>query len=319
MITLIAVGTGAGLVSALLFSVVVTGSPLGILLSYVAGLPVLIAALGWNHRAGLVATVAGGIVTAFVFQRNAGIAYAVGAGLPAWWLAYLALLGRPQPSGAMEWYPIGRLLMWIALTASVITLTGVVALGGADEAGYRASLRRAMETVIRLQGAPGTETPSDALIGPAVMDALITAIPVLAAAMFAVVLTLNLWIAARVVLISGRLARPWPDLPAVAMPRQALILVGAALLLAFLPGLPGFAGLALAGGIAIAFSLQGLALIHFASRGRPARGIMLGLLYALVLFVGHTLLPLLAIGGMADTAFGWRARVAARGPKPPSP
>ena len=27
--------------------------------------------------------------------------------LPAWWISYLALLGRPTPAGAMEWYPPG--------------------------------------------------------------------------------------------------------------------------------------------------------------------------------------------------------------------
>lgn len=39
----VAVGIGAGLVSALLFAVVITGSPLAMLLSYLAPLPVFIA------------------------------------------------------------------------------------------------------------------------------------------------------------------------------------------------------------------------------------------------------------------------------------
>ena len=50
--SLLGIGAGAGLVSALLFAVVTTGNPLAIILYLVAPLPVLLAALGWNHRAG---------------------------------------------------------------------------------------------------------------------------------------------------------------------------------------------------------------------------------------------------------------------------
>ena len=49
------VGAGAGLVSALLFAVVAKATPLALLLFLLAPLPVLIVALGWDHRAGLVA------------------------------------------------------------------------------------------------------------------------------------------------------------------------------------------------------------------------------------------------------------------------
>src|SRR5687768_790078 len=93
------VGIGAGLVSALLFTVVITGSPLALLLSYVAPLPVFIAALGWNHRAGLVAAVSGTAAVALVLKFALGMAFAVGAALPAWWIAYLALLARDDGAG----------------------------------------------------------------------------------------------------------------------------------------------------------------------------------------------------------------------------
>ena len=58
------VGIGAGLVSALLFSVVITGSPLAALLYSAAPLPIFIASLGWNHRSGLFATAAGALAVA---------------------------------------------------------------------------------------------------------------------------------------------------------------------------------------------------------------------------------------------------------------
>jgi hypothetical protein len=312
MIGFLAVGLGAGLVSALLFAVIVTGSPLAILLSYVASLPVLIAALGWNHRAGLVAAFVGAAATALVFTRNAAVAYAVGAALPGWWLAYLALLGKPRGDGAMEWYPLGRILLWIAGLAATITLIGVLALGQGDEAAYRAALQRAIEGVVRferdMQGGDAAAQPPGSL-SPAIMAMLIAAVPFVAAMMFSFVLTLNLWLAAKVVAISGRLPRPWPAISEAAMPRAGLAVLAAAVLLALLPGMPGIAGLALSGAVATAFALQGLAVLHAISRNRPGRSFVLGFAYMLVLFVGHTVLPLLALAGMADTAFGLRARL----------
>src|SRR5215218_9887174 len=143
MASLLAIGFGAGLASALLFAVVVTGSSLALLLSLVAPLPILIAALGWNHRAGLVATLAGAGAVALAFRPTAGLAYALGWALPAWWLAYLTLLARPQSDGAPEWYPLGRLLLWIAATAALVTLIGMAALGGGDYETFRAEIGRA--------------------------------------------------------------------------------------------------------------------------------------------------------------------------------
>ncbi|HZB62829.1 MAG TPA: hypothetical protein VE423_09180, partial [Microvirga sp.] len=57
----LAIGIGAGLASALLFAVVITGSLLAMMLSFIAPLPIFIASLGWNHRCGLLASVSGAI------------------------------------------------------------------------------------------------------------------------------------------------------------------------------------------------------------------------------------------------------------------
>ncbi len=128
----IATGIGAGLVSALLTVVVVKATPLAAVLYMLAPVPVLIAALGWNHRSGLVATLVGGLaIAAFTGSPLGGLGFAVITGLPAWWLAYLALLGRPMADGTMEWYPIGRLLAWVAGTAALtITATAVISADG---------------------------------------------------------------------------------------------------------------------------------------------------------------------------------------------
>jgi hypothetical protein len=312
MINSLTVGILSGLASALLFAVVVTGSSLGILLSYVAPLPVLIGALGWNHRSGLVAIATGGLATAFAFRPEAGIAFVIGSALPAWWLAYLALLGRPNPAGSLEWYPLGRLLLWVAASAAVITFVGVLALGSWDYGTYRDVLRSTIESVIRIQ----LRTPADTPLPPAFggvpreqfIDALVGGVPFLAATAFALVLTLNLWIAAKVVAVSQRLPRPWPVIAATRMPASALLLLAAVVLTSFVPGLVGVLSIAFAGGLLMAFALQGLALLHHVSRGRPGRtGLLVGA-YILLAFIAHTFLPLLALAGIADTAVDLRRR-----------
>lgn len=313
------VGFGAGVVSALLFAVVITGSPLGLLLSYVAPLPILIASLGWNHRAGLIASVVGALATWSVFRFEAGLAFAAGSALPGWWLAYLALLGRPVSENEVEWYPLGRLLVWIAVVSAAITMAGAMALGAGDYERYRGVLTQAMETVLQIQTrAPGSPAPPS-FATPEFAARLVEIVPLVATTIFALVLMLNLWMAAKVVSISQRLPRPWPSIPDTIMPRGSLGLLGAAIALAFLPGYAGVLGLALLGGLTMAFALQGLAFVHATTRGRSARTAFLTATYVLALLFGHTVIPLLAIAGMADAGLSLRQRIKPPGapPRPP--
>ena len=317
--SLLAVGFGAGLVSALLFAVVITGSPLAVLLSVVAPLPILIAALGWNHRAGLVAVATGAAATGVAFTFAGAAAFVIGWAFPAWGLAYLALLGRTGGDGTLEWYPLGRILLWIALGGAAITLLGVVFLGGGDHGAYRAMVRETFESFIRLQTRTPAGTPLPPVRGIAAEDlvnGIVAAMPFFVASSFAMILTLNLWIAAKVVAISGRLPRPWPYIPAAAMPRASLSLLLGAAVLSFLPGFAGVAGFALLGGLNVAFALQGLALVHDATRGRAGRGAMLTATYFMAIFISQIAWPLLAMAGITDAAIGLRHRLTSGGTGP---
>ena len=55
MMQIVLVGLGAGAAAALLFASVASGSIAAVFLFYLAPLPILIAALGWSHWAGLIA------------------------------------------------------------------------------------------------------------------------------------------------------------------------------------------------------------------------------------------------------------------------
>ena len=141
------VGIGAGLAAALLFSVVITGSPLAVLLYSAAPLPIFIAALGWNHRSGLFAVGAGAIVVTVALSLPAGFAFAFIIALPAWWIAYLALLARTDGSGSTEWYPLGHLMVWIAGTATMATVASALVMT-TDYETYRSVIARVVENLM---------------------------------------------------------------------------------------------------------------------------------------------------------------------------
>ncbi|GGK43320.1 DUF2232 domain-containing protein [Salinarimonas ramus] len=300
----IPIGIGAGLVSALLTATVTQGSAIALVLYLLAPIPILVAALGWDHRAGLVGAAVGGIALSITLEPVSGLGFAVASGLPAWWLAYLVLLGRAAPDGTMEWYPLGRLLAWIAGVAA-LTFLAAAAVPDFDYALYEMRVREATDALFSAQPPPpGAEVDADTLAGMVASLA-----PVFAAQGFTVILVLYVWLGAKIVQISGRLARPWPDVPSTLMPREAVYAFLGAVVVANLAG--GFVGVfagALTGAFVMAFALQGLAAIHDVSRGRPGRVFLLFGTYTLILFSQGLILVAMLLFGIADSAFGIRRR-----------
>ena len=327
----IGIGIGAGLVSALLFGVLLKATPLAIVLYLLAPLPILIVGLGWSQRAALAAAATGSLVLVLVVAPFLGLAFAAYIAVPAWWLAYLAMLGR-DVDGRLEWYPTGRLLGWIGATAG-LAFIAIAILSSPDHAAFDAQLRGLAHTLVQVRDLDGSGArtggapASGSVVSPAepkqgaeadegqgdvtraeLADALARVVPAFAANGLALLLTFYLWAAARIVRISGRLPRPWPDIPATAMPRAMLGALAVAVLMSFGPGYVGVLGVALVGAFCAAFALQGLAAFHDRSRGRPGRGLMLFGMY-LILFVTQGIaLIALTLFGLADTALDRRRR-----------
>lgn len=285
----IAIAIGAGVASALLFVVPGTQKPAAMALAFLGSLPIMLATMGFGTVVGLSATFAGAMIIALALPPLLGVFFAITVGLPAFWLAWLAGLSRDMPApdetgtSVVEYYPVGRLLAWMAALSSAtsLILLGVMALrrGGVAIAIDEVADRIA-PVILSLFGnedrLPAGFTSLD------FARAVVFAMPPIAAAIGVVVFGVNLWLAGRVSQISGLLPAHSPDIPYnLRMPRDCLWVLGAAIVCSFLGLVPGLVGSTVAAAFAMAYALQGLAAIHGFLRGNAARMPVLAGIYLL--------------------------------------
>ncbi len=322
MMQIVLIGLGAGAASALLFASIVSGSPLSFVLANFAQLPILLAAIGWTHLAGLSAALVASLGLALATTGSVAIAFMLAIGLPAWWIGYLALLARPAPGAdpaALEWYPVGRIVVWTAIAAALVVLVSMMRYGF-DATQMQAGLRRELERALRfLSGSPADsplELPS--VRDPArLLDILVLIVPPMKAVALTATSLLNLWLAALIVRVSGRLKRPWPQIAQMVFPPFAATALALAVAGTFLPDVIGLASGVFTASLLLAYALLGLAVLHTLTAGMNGRGFMLTGLYFIVVLFGWPLV-LLSLVGLLETTMSLRARAAARR-KPPSP
>jgi hypothetical protein len=313
MTQIVLIGIGAGAAAALLFASLASGSLFALVLFYLSPLPILIAGIGWNHLAGIIAALFATACLALVLDGYFALAFVVAVGLPAWWLGYLALLARPGDGtshDALEWYPAGRIVLWTAVIGAAAIVI-VIPYFGTDAQSFHANLQSAIEAALGMPGRAGGELNTEKLIDT---DMLTKLAPPMVASLATVVLLINTWLAARIVKVSGQLRRPWPELPTIGFPRLAPALLAAALAGIFLPGLLGVVSDVFAAALIMAFAVLGFAVLHVVTRGISGRPLVLAGVYSAVIIFGWPAI-ILALLGLADTALDLRGRTArTRGP-----
>ena len=157
------------------------------------------------------------------------------------------------------------------------------------------------------------EPAGEALPQPGTIDLFASAMPPVAAVIAALILPCNLWLAGHIVLFSGRLRRPWPDIAGMSFPPAAAVALAAALILSFLPDIAGMMASLFAATLAVAFAILGFAVMHAATRGLAARrGILAGtyVLTAMMMLAG----AIMTLVGLVETLFHLRTRRGVGGP-----
>lgn len=316
---IVLIGLGAGAAAALLFASVLSGSLLSVVLFYLAPLPILIAGIGWSHWAALIASFFAAATLAAIFGGFLFVAFIIGIGLPAWWLAYLALLARPLPNSTdLEWYPAGRIVVWAALFGGIIVVATIPSFGWTLES-FNATLRASLEKLFRAQMRTPTGTPLEipGADTQRLLDLLVLVTPLGIAVVSTVINLVNVWLAAKVVKVSGRLRRPWPDLPQMQFAPYTPALLATSIAGSFLPGLAGLVGGIFAVSLLAAYAVLGFAVLHAITVGIGARALILGVAYLAASAIYWVTFGV-ALIGLADTVFDIRGRMSARRGPPAS-
>lgn len=313
MMTNILIAVAAGCASALMFASIISGALISLVLFYLAPLPLMVACLGWGPLAASVGGIAAACILGFIFGMPYLLAFVVTVALPAWWLGHLCLLGREVSPGisatpggqatapVMEWYPVGRVLLWIAGFAALTTCAALLTLGS-DAASVTATLKRGLIRIITPRGDAPLDKGSEQVV-----DALVSIAPGAATIVAIMTLTLNLWLAGKITATSGRLRRSWPDLSTATLPPMTLVALPVAIALAFTDGLFGIAAQIIAASLMMAYSLTGFATLHTLTLGLRSRGLWLSTTYAVVMVFGWPILVMVGLG-IADAFFGIRQR-----------
>lgn len=324
MIAILLIALAAGSASALMFASIISGALISLVLFYLAPLPLMVAAMGWGPIAATVGGIAAASGLGAIFGLPYCVAFALTVALPAWWLGHLALLGRPvsgpapAPGSApatgtapaaptLEWYPVGRILLWIAGFAALTTIAAMLTLG-TDAETITGTLRRGLLRIL------GPRDPASGDIERWVA-ALAVIAPPAATIVAMMTFTLNLWLAARITATSGRLHRPWPDLKTAELPPMTLVVLSLALAFCFVGGIAALFAQIATTALMMAYAFTGFAVLHTLTLALKSRAIWLSCTYAIVVVFGWPVLAMVALG-LADAVFGFRERYQ-RGKQPP--
>jgi hypothetical protein len=317
MIGQILIALAAGCASAPMFASITSGALISLVLLYLSPLPLMVAAIGWSPVTAAIGGALAAIALGAVFGVGDLIAYAIAVALPACWLGHLCLLGRPVTGGqdprqgaaaALEWYPVGRILLWIAGFATLSTGAALLALG-TDAGTVNGTLRAFLLRVLATNEA-GLGADADRWV-----DAMVNLAPATAAIMATSTLTLNLWLAAKITGTSGQLSRPWPELRATTLPPMTAVVLCVAMAFCFSGGMPAMLAKILTSALVMVYALTGFAVLHTVTLTLKSRAFWLGSIYTLAVVFVWPLLALAALG-LADAVFGLRLRYLRSRPPP---
>ena len=307
----------AGFASALLSGMLMPGSMSFALLFFVAPLPLFIAGFGWHS---LVAAL-GGLVGALLIDLTVGdrgaIAFTFLLTLPAFGVAAAAerLFGGDVRDPGRDGIATGQIGVTLVIYVALVVVASAIWVEP-DYAAFSARLREFVTIGLRQMAAPGSVLHSDAASLNRLVE-LMTAIMLPVSGL--VIIAALVISAATGAVIADRATRmmyPRPRLSEFRLPGGTLFLFAVALILGIVPRIMeievGYLGVfaeMVAMGLGLLLMLQGLAVFHVRTMGKPSRGFLLSATWAAILVFG---LPgLLFVGaGIVDHLLDLRRRKA---------
>ena len=295
----LAIVTGAGVFSGLLYALIASGSPGALILAFLSPLPLFLVGLAFGAWSAAVACTIAVLATAIASLWVAVLVLA--NALPIAWLIRKALISRIGPSGR-EWYPAGLLMTWLAGFAALYFILTVVVFAGA-EGGLHGEIGRLLSVTL------GRFTPMTGEVSAEAVAAWAAAVPASAAGWWMIMITVNGLLAQGALSRFNRNMRPMPSLADFDLPRPLMLAAGASLLLALLPDAVGFIARTLAVIFLVPYFFLGLAVVHTFAASWPARQLLLILFYLFLLLLGW---PVIAVAGLGIVEYWakFRSRLA---------
>jgi hypothetical protein len=303
----ILIGIGAGLASAALYSTVVSYSLLAFILLYLAPLPLFIAGFGWGAVTAGIGAIAGSLAIMIATGFKPGLLFFLSVGLSPILISHLAQLSRPVPPGTTgpaiasdrEYYPEGRMVLWLAAMAGLLVTVTVLILGP-DAESFRAAMRDMLSRSMTVNPALQNDLPqANTEELKALIEIFVRLMPPVSGVLWLLAAFVNVLLAAKIVTASNRALRPWAPFHALSFPRSAVYGPLAAMVLAILPGTVGIVGETYVAVLLAAFALVGLASIHRRTLGLDSRPLILGAVYGVLLIFNW--IVVLALSGIGIT------------------
>ncbi|MGJ8533073.1 MAG: DUF2232 domain-containing protein [Alphaproteobacteria bacterium] len=295
MTQILLISIGAGLLSALLFASILTGSLIAIVMQIFAQLPLQTASLTFGPRASYIAAFAAIVALLFVSGLpSQTISFALNFATPALIASYLAGLKNTdiQEDDLAAWFPLGRILTVIAGASFVVFVLLSFYSGFTPEEAVTA-----IETQALILLEPTIESGQITLETINQLAVFFVALfPFVAAAGFVVVTTLNLVLAIRIARRYGTFKRPPSSIQSLEIPRIVHIIALASLAMIWTSGMshPFLAAIAGASSTLVVFA--GFAALHALTSRLSAQRIILFATYGSIILFTFPLLLILILG-----------------------
>jgi uncharacterized protein YybS (DUF2232 family) len=315
---------GAGVLSALLFLSAGVGSPGAMILSNLAPLPLFAMGLG----AGLVSALAAGTSAAVLIGAvgvNAGLSrgdpiddstltrlipaatFAVMIVTPTVVLVRQALLSRIDASGRLEWYPSGRLVMWLVGIGMAAFLVAISFVSGGRPVEER--LNRVFSSALSAYAGPAMAAQLQYVTD------ILSALPAIIALMWLLLMVFNGVLAQGLLVRFQHNLRPSPPMSSIELPRSAGIITAVAVGLTILAsGWLEFVARNLLMLLGLAFFFAGLGVVHGLLRQSAQRVAALIGFYVFVLMFFYPVMMVVALVGFIDHWAHFRQRFGGSAP-----
>lgn len=316
-------GIAAGFAAAAMQGVAMSLSLFTIVIFYLSPLPLFLAgfARGWlcallgaAVMAVVLAVLTGSIPFSIMALVSAGLAPVIASGLSMISRTAKEIGGEnaSQDTGEgevrardREWYPEGRLVLWLAAIAASVTGLSIL-LMGADFAAYKEFLTSFINPMVAAieKAMPPNQPPFPK---KDFLEMMVVALPVAASSVWLLATVTSMRLAIVMLARTNRALRPWAKFERLAFPANSVIAVLGALIAAFfLSGMPKLLALCAVGAFVTAFTLLGLAIIHHMLANSASKPIILGLLYASLVMFGWILAIPLTVLGLVDLNLNFR-------------